>query len=221
MSGPDATRAVEKYRRKARRYNRRTRGADRFRSLAVERLALQPGETVIDVACGTGVNFALIEERIGQEGRIVGIDLSPDMLVEASKRVEADGWSNVTLVEASIEDAAIPAEADGALFSLTHDVLQSEAAVGNVVRHLRPGGRVSSFGAKWAPSWLLPVNALVWYTARKYVTTFEHFDRPWHLLERFVPDLKIRSLAFGALYLAWGAVQDSASSPSRNWSTST
>jgi ubiquinone/menaquinone biosynthesis C-methylase UbiE len=213
VRGPDATRAVEKYRRKAGRYDRRTRRADRFRSLAIERLALEPGETVIDVACGTGVNFALIQERIGSEGRIVGIDLSPDMLDEARRRVDAEGWRNVTLVEASVEDADIPDSADAALFSLTHDVLQSEAAVGNVLRHLRPGGRVSSFGAKWAPSWRLPVNAWVWYTARQYVTTFERFDRPWHLLERFVPGLRVRSLAFGALYVAWGLVQNSSRTP--------
>jgi hypothetical protein len=75
---------------------------------------------------------------------------------------------------------------------------------------------VSSFGAKWAPSWRLPVNAWVWYTARQYVTTFERFDRPWHLLERFVPDLTVRSLAFGALYLAWGTARHSSSTPSRN-----
>jgi len=195
---------MEKYRRKARRYDRRTKRANRFRRLAIERLALRPGEAVIDVACGTGVNFALIEERIGPRGRIVGIDLSPDMLAEARQRVDAEGWDNVTLVEAPIETANVPDEADAALFSLSHDVLQSEAALENVVDNLRPGGRVSSFGAKWAPWWRLPVNAWVWYTARQYVTTFEHFDRPWNLLERFVPDLKVRSLAFGALYLAWG-----------------
>jgi ubiquinone/menaquinone biosynthesis C-methylase UbiE len=176
---------------------------------------------VIDVACGTGVNFALLEERIGREGRIVGIDLSPDMLAEARRRVDAEGWSNVTLVEASVEHAVIPDSADAALFSLTHDVLQSEAAVGNIVRHLRPGSRVSSFGAKWAPSWFLPVNAWVWYTARQYVTTFERFDRPWHLLERFVPELRVRSQAFGALYVTWGVVQNSSSPFSRSWSTTT
>ncbi len=206
MTEPDATAAVEKYRKRAAQYDVRTKQADRFRRLAVEWLALRRGDAVIDVACGTGVNFPLIEERVGPEGRIVGVDVSPEMLTEARARTNAEGWENVALVEASVEDAHINELLDAALFSLTHDVLQSEAALENVFRHLRPGARVSSFGAKWAPWSRLPVNAYVWYVARQYVTTFAHFDRPWHLLQRFVPDLTVKPLAFGGVYVAWGAL---------------
>jgi SAM-dependent methyltransferase len=138
MTGPDASLALEKYRRGARGYDRRTRRADRFRRLAVERLALRPGETVIDVACGTGVNFSLIQDRVGPQGSIVGVDLSPEMLAAGRKRVDAQGWRNVTLLQASIEDANIPRHAEAALFSLTHDVLQSEAAVANVMGTFGP-----------------------------------------------------------------------------------
>jgi ubiquinone/menaquinone biosynthesis C-methylase UbiE len=68
MSDPDAGLAAEKCRKTAGRYDRRTRRADRFRRVAIERLAVQPGETVIDVACGTGINFGLIEEGSDPEG---------------------------------------------------------------------------------------------------------------------------------------------------------
>jgi ubiquinone/menaquinone biosynthesis C-methylase UbiE len=206
---PDVGRALGQYRRRAQGYDRRTRRADPYRRSAVERLLLHGGETVLDIACGTGVNFPLLEKFVGPRGRIVGVDVSPEMLGQAEERARRAGWRNVTLIEDHAERAELPAEADAALFSLTHDVLQSPAAVENVVRALRPRGRVASFGAKWAPRWRVPVNAYVWFIARKYVTTFAGFDRPWRQLERFVPGLQVEEGGFGGIYVAWGEIEPS------------
>jgi ubiquinone/menaquinone biosynthesis C-methylase UbiE len=178
----------------------------RWQRLAVGKLELQPGETAIDVACGTGLNFPLLEAGIGPRGRIIGIDLSPEMLAQARERVAAAGWENVTLIETAVESAEIAAQADGALFSFTHDVLQSPQAVANVVSHLRPGARVASVGGKFAARWNLPVNLFVRRAARSYVTTLRGFDRPWRELERFLEEMPHRSLALGGAYLAWGWV---------------
>jgi ubiquinone/menaquinone biosynthesis C-methylase UbiE len=178
----------------------------RWQRLAVERLELGPAQTVIDVACGTGLNFPLVEERIGPEGKIIGIDLSPEMLGVASRRVESAGWRNVELIEASVDQAHLRELANAALFSFTHDVLQSPEAVANVVRHLRPEARVSSVGAKNAARWNFPVNFAVRRAARPYVTTFEGLERPWHELERYTDGMKHHSLALGGAYVAWGQV---------------
>jgi ubiquinone/menaquinone biosynthesis C-methylase UbiE len=72
MSGPDAQRARAKYRRLAGGYDRRIVPTAPLRRRAIERLGLASGDTVVDVACGTGVNFPLIEERIGPSGRLIG-----------------------------------------------------------------------------------------------------------------------------------------------------
>lgn len=108
-------------------------------SLAVGRLALQPGETVIDVACGTGLTSRSSNRRLALVARIVGVDLSGEMLSQARERAAASGWQNITLIEAAVEEADIEAIADAALFSFTHDVLQSPPAVANVVRAGREG----------------------------------------------------------------------------------
>jgi trans-aconitate methyltransferase len=178
----------------------------RWQRLAVERLELQSGEVVIDVGCGTGVNFPLLEAGVGPGGQIIGIDLSPEMIAQARERVAGTGWQNVTLIESAVEEAEIDATGDAALFSFTHDVLQSPAAVARVVSSLRPGARVASVGAKLAGRWNFIVNAGVRMSARPYMTTFAGLDRPWRELEQYTGEMEHRSLALGGAYVAWGRV---------------
>ena len=195
---------VELYRDRASRYDRATRRFDRMREDVVDALALRPRERVLDVACGTGASFERLLARVGPHGHVVGIDTSPQMLRLAAERVEANGWPNVTLVQGLVEQAVMGPPADAALFCLTHDVLQSEAALDNVFRHLRPGARVASFGAKTTARWRVPVNAYVAWKARRYVTDLEGLEAPWrHLAARLV-EFEVVDRAFGGAYIAWG-----------------
>jgi ubiquinone/menaquinone biosynthesis C-methylase UbiE len=203
---PNRAAAVDQYRRAAPGYDRHMRRFSRWQRMAIGHLSLRPGDTVIDVACGTGLNFPALESAIGPTGAITAIDLSHDMLAQARQRAEDNGWTNVTLVEAAVEDAEFDATADAALFSFTHDVLQSPPAVANVVRHLRPGARVASVGAKFAGNFV--VDFFVRRSARPYVTTFSGLDRPWRLLEDHVGEMQHRRLALGGAYVAWGSVPD-------------
>src|ERR1700712_1415570 len=89
VSEVDRTREhlIETYRKKAKHYDITSRFypapgyPQRAQRLgAVEALGLRPGDRVIDIACGTGLNFPLIEAAIGPDGRIVGVDLTDAML---------------------------------------------------------------------------------------------------------------------------------------------
>jgi hypothetical protein len=95
---------------------------------------------------------------------------------------------------------------NAALFSFTHDVLQSRVAVANVVAHLVPGARVASVGAKLGASWNVLVNFFVRRSARPYKTTFEGLDRPWRILERYTGAVEVRDLALGGAHVASAAV---------------
>lgn len=201
---PDSQLAAEKYRALAATYDRRTGMAEPIRRRAIARLDLQPGDVVLDVACGTGVNFSLIREAIEGGGRVLGIDLSPARLAKARERVEAAGWRNVTLIESAIEEANIRQPVDAALFSFTHDVMRSPRALENVLRHVKPGGRVVATGSRWARWWVAPVNLVLWYAARQYTTTLEGYHRPWSHLADLVPDLRVEPALFSGCYIAWG-----------------
>jgi len=68
----------------------------RARRQAIQLLRLAPGSTVVDVACGTGLNFPLIQQRIGPSGRLIGVDLTAAMLRRANARVQRSGCRTST-----------------------------------------------------------------------------------------------------------------------------
>ncbi len=76
------------------------------RRIGIGQLALRPGDTVVDIGCGTGLNFELLEDVIGPTGRLVGVDRSGDMLAQARRRVQEHGWGNVELLHADATTVA-------------------------------------------------------------------------------------------------------------------
>jgi demethylmenaquinone methyltransferase/2-methoxy-6-polyprenyl-1,4-benzoquinol methylase len=173
-----------------------------IRRRAVALLGLAPGDRVLDVACGTGLSFPLLVEGVGPAGRVVGVEVSPEMMARARARVAAAGWANVDLVEAPVEAAALQGPFDAVLFHYTHDVLQSPRALDNIFAHVRPGARIAVAGVKHPPAWLFPLRLLRLWKAGPYLTTYRGLDRPWAPLERYVGALQVQSLMFGTNYVA-------------------
>ena len=196
--------ASEAYRSQAGRYDRRTEAFQHWRERLVARLPVRPGDTVLDVGCGTGLCLPLLHDKVGPTGRIVGIDASEDMLQVAADRVTTHGWDNVRLVAAPAERAPIEGPADAALFCAVHDVLQSRAALGQVFEHLRPGAAVAAGGGKSPGPWLRHMRGWVHALHAPFVADFTGFDKPWRLLAEFVPDLRVQENSFGAGFLALG-----------------
>lgn len=204
----DATRARAKYRTLAASYDRRLGVGRALHRRAVDRLAPQPGESILDVGCGTGLSFEPVERRIGSAGSLVGIELSQEMREQAESRVRSHGWHNVTLIQGRAQEVELPTGLDAALLVLTHDVMRSREAMTNVIRSLRPGGRIVAAGSRRPPRWTGPLRAYVQLKARRYVTTFEGFDAPWSVLAGLVVDLEVELILLGAAYIASGAVQN-------------
>ena len=196
-----------RYRHLARSYDTATGMFNAYRARAVRLLQLTPGEVVIDVGCGTGLCFSYLQQRIGPTGWIIGIDRSPEMLDQAEGRCTRHGWRNVTLIESDADTADIRGSADAALFCAAHDVLQSADSIGNVLAHVRPGGRCVAVGAKWAPPWFAGLNVLTALAHRPFVGSFVGFDKPWAVLMQSVPELQVTELALGSGYAAVGYVR--------------
>ena len=192
------------YGSEASHYDQRTDAFRQWRELLIERLPVHRGDTVLDVGCGTGLCLPRLQEKVGATGAIVGIDASEQMLQVAADRVAEHGWHNVRLIAAPVADAPIEATADAAVFCAVHDLMQSPAALDNVFDHLRPGASVAAAGGKLPGLWMWPLRAWVTHLHTPFITDFTGFDKPWRQLARYVPDLRVQELAFGAGYLAVG-----------------
>lgn len=201
-SGPDRRAALDQYRRRASVYDLELLLFEPVRRRAIDWLAPRAGGTVIDVGCGTGLSFEALQRTVGEAGRIIGIEQSPEMIDKARQRVQRHGWRNVALLNAPAEDADIPGLADAVLLHFTHDVLQNEAALANVVRHLKPGATVVACGLKWAPAWALPVNLFVWPAALRSVSSLAGLHQPWQRLAGLLGEPELRQMMGGGVFLA-------------------
>lgn len=156
---PDRAAALARYARLAPRYEDTTTRIREVRERALDLLALQPGETAFDIACGAGAILRGLSWRVGPRGRVVGVEQCPEM---AARAIEASGGcDNVRVLCEPVETFRSPTLADAAILSYTHDVLQSPQALTNLFAQLRPGARVSVAGLCLLPAWGLPVNAWV------------------------------------------------------------
>jgi ubiquinone/menaquinone biosynthesis C-methylase UbiE len=216
MSPPDAAqeRLIETYRKKADHYDFVSRlypvpgyPQQTQRRQAVRALRLRPGGTVVDIACGTGQNFPLIERAIGPDGRIIGVDLTDAMLAQAERRVEHNGWTNVRLVQGDASDYAFPAEVDAILstYALSH-VPDCGEVIAHGAEALARGGRWVVLDLKAPDNPRLPVQ-LTTALGRRFGSIDGWLARrPWEgvraAMQDALDDLLWQELCFGTAFLA-------------------
>ena len=70
----------------------------------IKNLEIKKGDRVFIIACGTGQNFKIIEEKIGNSGEIIALDYSKEMLKIAQKRIKKNNWKNIKLINADARD---------------------------------------------------------------------------------------------------------------------
>lgn len=186
----------------------------RYRRLAVESLRLSPGATVLDIGCGTGLNFPLIEDKIGPSGQVIGIDYTPAMLEQAAGRVERAGWRNVELFQGDAGDVAalVDSGVDAALSTFCLCIVPRwQEAIAGTAALLRPGGRLAVLDAAKVKleGPLALFNPLVrWWTKhygfadpeRDFVTL-----RPWReTMEKYLLPVRYEEMYFGTMFLCCG-----------------
>lgn len=203
--GPDRALSNERYRDLAAGYDASCRWLDRIRRDAIDLLGPRAGETVYDIACGSGAMLPALAHEVGPGGAVIGIEQSPEMAAIALRRVEESGLANVRIVVSAVEQAPPDSAADALLLCYTHDVLQSDAAIARLLDLSRPGARIVIAGAKTLGWWAAPLNLWKLWRSRRYLTTYRGLREPWARLSAHIPDLHLsRTYMAGTSYLAVG-----------------
>jgi arsenite methyltransferase len=105
---------------------------------------IQPGEIILDLGCGGGIDTILAAHRTGPTGKVIALDFLPEMLDRTARAVQEAGLSNVELLEAEME--AIPLPDASVDLIISNGVINLSARKARVmaecVRVLRPGGRL-------------------------------------------------------------------------------
>jgi demethylmenaquinone methyltransferase/2-methoxy-6-polyprenyl-1,4-benzoquinol methylase len=200
----------------------------RWRRFLVSRIGAGPGDTILDVATGTG---AVAIELVRQTGcRVIGVDQSPEMLAVARARVARAGLDDrIHLVEAGAERLPfVDAEFDGLTFTyLLRYVRDVRATMLELARVVRPGGAVGGleFGVPRGltqPLWSLYVRAALplggrlaspdWRRVGGFLgPSIRAFSAVWPpervaavWLEAGIASVRVRRLSFGGGVVTWG-----------------
>jgi arsenite methyltransferase len=105
---------------------------------------LREGETVLDLGAGAGIDVFLAAQKVGNAGRVIGVDMTADMVAKGVQLAQAHGFSNVEFRLGEIENLPVNADSVDVIISncvinLTRDKL---ASFRSAYRVLKPGGRM-------------------------------------------------------------------------------
>ncbi len=127
---------------------------EQYRRDAIAALDLKQGDTVVDLGCGTGKNFAQILEKIGADGTLIGVDLTARMLRQAQRKIDKHNWQNVTLVHSDVADYRFPERIDGVLstFALSFSVEYASVIQRSAQALRSTNGRIAIADMCWSDS---------------------------------------------------------------------
>jgi demethylmenaquinone methyltransferase/2-methoxy-6-polyprenyl-1,4-benzoquinol methylase len=201
------------YRKRARRYNFTANlyyligfREYAFRKKAVDALNLKNGDTVVEIGCGTGLNFSLLQNAVGPEGKIIGVDLTEEMLEKAKNRIKNRGWNNVELVHSDAAQFQFPDGIDGVISTFAITLIpEFDEVIRNGCQSLKKGKRLVVLDLKMPSNWLSYLAPLYILITKSFGVTKDLMERhPWESINKYLINTSLTELYKGVGYIAVG-----------------
>lgn len=211
--GINPDKIVDIYRRRAGNYDITSQlyyligyRGEAYRKSAVEALGAQTGDTVVDICCGTGLNFPLLQKAIGDEGKLIGVDLTDAMLEQARRRVEKNHWENVELVQSDVSEFDFPTPVNGVITTFALSLVPNyDKVIENAYNALAPGGRFVDMASKTPRGMLRFLKPLVFPFLRPFGDPEKYMDvRTWESIKKHFGEAEFEEFFGGAAYVTRG-----------------
>ena len=179
-----------------------------LRQKAVQLLLLKPGNRVLDVGCGPGGCFTYLVHAVGTPGEVVGLEISPEVAINARRRIAKNRWPNVQVIEGDGRTVELQGKFDGVLMFAAADIYASPQSLANLLPYLKDEARVVAFGAKLSQrrsgKVLNSLFRLLWKLSFSSTPVINY--EPWAPLKDRSLDFHIEEYFFGCMFLAWGSI---------------
>lgn len=182
-----------------------------YRKKAVTALNLKPGDTVVEIACGTGLNFSLLQNAVGPSGKIIGVDITDKMLEQAQRRIDKHGWTNIELIKTDASEFIFPKDINGiiSVFAITL-IPEYAQIIENGSRALAKGGRFAILDFKKPGNRPLWLTKLLVFLTKGFGVSLDLADHhPWETITKCLSPVMFKDLYFGFTYLSVGEANHS------------
>lgn len=182
---------------------------EQWRRKTIDALNPKEGHTVVDLGCGTGLNFLHLEKRVGSSGHIIGVDISNEMLAMSTKKIKKNNWRNISLINSDFNDYETPDKVDSIISTYSIGLgTNYKNTIEKSFQNLKPGGKFAilcfndqnlSINAKiFLPFWLSCIQD---YSKSTFAFNFK---TPWDHIKEIFPKNSLQDFYGGLVYLALG-----------------
>lgn len=175
------------------------------RKRAMDVLNLQEGQSVLEVGCGTGKNFPYLHKKVGESGKIIGVEYSEKMLEIARSRIAKRGYQNIELHQADAAQFTPPHEINAALFADVLFVIPDfRLALERAISAIETDGKVSILDFKLSNNPVFKTLNGIW---RRWANFYggDFGRRPWENLEELLGGpITMEEHLLGFRYIAHG-----------------
>ncbi len=177
-----------------------------YRQLAVNLLELSDNDNIVELGCGTGLNFIHLQKALKENGALIGIDISNDMLEQAELKIKKYNWQNVELLNIDVSKYIYPKKLTGVISTFAITLIpEYEDIIKKVSESLLKNKKFVILDLKKPNNWPLWLVKIGVFFAKPFGVTMDLANRkPWEIMEKYFDEVKTTEYLGGIIYITIG-----------------